>query len=109
MYAIRSYYAIDAMGNSGKITLSLQNDDKYIYFDVTDDGKGIPKTQFKTIFTPGFTTKKRGWGLGLSLAKRIIEIYHQGRIFIKQSEIGKGTTFRIILEKSHFFNKSAIY
>jgi len=101
--------AIDAMGNSGRITLSLQNDDKYIYFDVTDNGKGIPKTQFKTIFTPGFTTKKRGWGLGLSLAKRIIEIYHQGRIFIKQSEIGKGTTFRIILEKSHFFNKNAIF
>lgn len=101
--------AIDAMGNSGKITLSLQNDDKYIYFDVADNGKGIPKTQFKTVFTPGFTTKKRGWGLGLSLSKRIIEIYHQGQIFVKQSETGKGTTFRIILKKSHFFNKNSKY
>lgn len=101
--------AIDAMSNSGKITLSLQNDDKYIYFDVADNGKGIAKTQFKSIFNPGFTTKKRGWGLGLSLAKRIIEIYHQGKIFIKQSEIGKGTTFRIILRKSHFFNKNIKY
>lgn len=101
--------AIDAMGNVGRITLSLQNDEKYIYFDISDNGKGIPKTQFKTIFTPGFTTKKRGWGLGLSLAKRIIEIYHQGKIFIKQSEIGKGTTFRIILKKSHFFNKNSKY
>ncbi|PTN10505.1 PAS domain-containing sensor histidine kinase [Mangrovibacterium marinum] len=101
--------AIDAMSNAGNISLSLHDDDKYIYFDVSDNGKGIPKTQFKSIFTPGFTTKKRGWGLGLSLTKRIIEIYHQGKIFIKQSEIGKGTTFRIILRKPVFFNKNLKY
>jgi len=97
--------AIDAMGNSGKITLSLRDEDSQIYFDITDNGKGIPKSQFKSIFDPGFTTKKRGWGLGLSLAKRIVENYHQGKIFIKHSEIGKGTTFRIILKKADFFQQ----
>lgn len=96
--------AIDAMGNSGKITLSLQQTDAQILFDIADNGKGIPKSQFKTIFEPGFTTKARGWGLGLSLAKRIIENYHRGKIFIKHSELGKGTTFRIVLQKSDFFN-----
>ncbi|WP_205461908.1 sensor histidine kinase [Mangrovibacterium lignilyticum] len=98
--------AIDAMGNVGKITLSLRDDAGQIYFDINDSGKGIPKSQFKSIFDPGYTTKKRGWGLGLSLAKRIVENYHQGKIFIKQSELGKGTTFRIILKKVDFFNKS---
>lgn len=95
--------AIDAMGNHGRIALSLQETESQILFDVTDSGKGIAKSQFKTIFEPGFTTKKRGWGLGLSLAKRIIENYHQGKIFIKQSEVGKGTTFRIIMHKAEFF------
>jgi ABC-type multidrug transport system fused ATPase/permease subunit len=91
--------AIDAMGNSGTITINLHEKENKIYIDVTDTGKGVPKSQFKTIFQPGYSTKKRGWGLGLSLAKRIIENYHSGKIFIKWSEIGKGTTFRIVLGK----------
>jgi len=91
--------AIDAMGNNGTISIDLHKRENQIYIDVTDTGKGVPKSQFKTIFQPGFSTKKRGWGLGLSLAKRIIENYHNGKIFIKWSEIGKGTTFRIILNK----------
>jgi two-component system, sporulation sensor kinase D len=66
---------------------------------VTDSGKGIPKSKYKTVFNPGYTTKERGWGLGLSLVKRIIESYHGGRIFVKSSEIGKGTTFRIELRR----------
>ena len=70
-----------------------------VVIDVTDTGKGIPSNKYKSVFKPGFTTKKRGWGLGLSLAKRIIEIYHKGKIFVKWSEVGKGTTFRIILKK----------
>ncbi len=96
--------AIDAMENNGRIKLTLTTNNGHIYFDVADNGKGIPKSQFKTIFAPGYTTKKRGWGLGLSLAKRIVENYHQGKIFIKSSEIGKGTTFRIVLKKDDFFN-----
>lgn len=91
--------AIDAMGNNGTITIDLLQKENQIYIDVTDTGKGVPKSQFKTIFQPGYSTKKRGWGLGLSLAKRIIENYHNGKIFIKWSEIGKGTTFRIVLGK----------
>jgi len=91
--------AIDAMGNNGTISIDLHKKENQIYIDVTDTGKGVPKSQFKTIFQPGFSTKKRGWGLGLSLAKRIIENYHSGKIFIKWSEMGKGTTFRIILNK----------
>ncbi|WP_372774684.1 PAS domain-containing sensor histidine kinase [Mangrovibacterium sp.] len=98
--------AIDAMSNSGKIILRLSDNNGQIYLDIADTGKGIPKSQFKSIFEPGYTTKKRGWGLGLSLAKRIVENYHQGKIFIKQSEIGRGTTFRIILHKVDFFNKN---
>ncbi|MBR5335900.1 MAG: ATP-binding protein, partial [Bacteroidaceae bacterium] len=66
---------------------------------VSDTGKGIAKSQFRTVFEPGFTTKKRGWGLGLSLAKRIMEQYHKGRIFVKASELGRGTTFRVELRK----------
>lgn len=93
--------AIDAMNSEGAITLRLKKKDKEIILDIADTGKGVPKSQFKTIFNPGFSTKKRGWGLGLSLAKRIIENYHGGKIFIKSSEIRKGTTFRIILPKSH--------
>ncbi|SHF09422.1 Signal transduction histidine kinase [Mariniphaga anaerophila] len=91
--------AIDAMDNHGKITLALKEKENTVVIDVTDTGKGVQKSQFKTIFQPGFSTKKRGWGLGLSLAKRIVENYHQGKIFIKWSELGKGTTFRIILNK----------
>ena len=91
--------AIDAMESDGVISLCLREKNKQLTLDVTDSGKGIPKSQFKTIFEPGFTTKKRGWGLGLSLAKRIIENYHKGEIFIKHSEAGKGTTFRIVLQK----------
>jgi len=91
--------AIDAMNSSGTILLSLTEKGDQIYIDIADTGKGISKTYFKTIFQPGFTTKRRGWGLGLSLAKRIVENYHKGKIFLKQSEINKGTTFRIILQK----------
>lgn len=89
--------AIDAMENNGTITINLKRKEENIIIDITDTGKGVPKSQFTTIFQPGFSTKKRGWGLGLSLAKRIIENYHHGKIFIKWSEVGKGTTFRIIL------------
>jgi signal transduction histidine kinase len=91
--------AMDAMNGSGQITFSLRQKENQIYVDVTDTGKGLQKSQFKTIFQPGYSTKKRGWGLGLSLAKRIVENYHNGKIFIKESEINKGTTFRIILHK----------
>ena len=71
-----------------------------VYIDVTDTGKGIPRMKFETIFQPGYTTRKRGWGLGLSLSKRIIDNYHKGQIFVKESEVGKGTTIRIILKSS---------
>lgn len=91
--------AIDAMGNDGTISINLKDKGDHVFIDITDTGIGVAKSQFKTIFQPGFSTKKRGWGLGLSLAKRIVEIYHKGKIFIKSSEIGKGTTFRIILNK----------
>jgi len=91
--------AIDAMNNQGTILISILEKGQQIFIDVSDTGKGISKTYFKTVFQPGFTTKKRGWGLGLSLAKRIVENYHKGKIFLKQSEINKGTTFRIILNK----------
>ncbi len=91
--------AIDAMDNNGTITIKLKEKDNTLNIDVSDTGKGLHKSQHKTVFNPGYSTKKRGWGLGLSLAKRIIENYHNGKIFIKSSEIGKGTTFRIILNK----------
>ena len=91
--------AIDAMGDRGKITLDLINDSDHIHIDLSDTGKGIPKSQLKQVFNPGFTSKKRGWGLGLSLAKRIIEDYHKGKIFVKSSVVGQGTTFRITLKK----------
>ena len=91
--------AIDAIDNHGTISIIVKEKDNAVNIDVTDTGKGVHKSQFKTIFQPGFSTKKRGWGLGLSLAKRIIENYHKGKIFIKWSEIGKGTTFRIVLNK----------
>ncbi|WP_121197056.1 sensor histidine kinase [Mucilaginibacter gracilis] len=92
--------AINAIDNTGSITvdISLHNAKKQIYIDVTDTGKGIAKSKFLTVFQPGYTTRKRGWGLGLSLTKRMIENYHEGQIFVKDSELGKGTTFRIILK-----------
>jgi signal transduction histidine kinase len=91
--------ALDAMAGVGKIDVTVTNTPQQVYIDVQDSGKGIPSYQVKSIFNPGFTTKKRGWGLGLSLSKRIIEKYHHGSIFVKQSEVGKGTTFRIILRR----------
>ena len=91
--------AIDAMNNNGTIQISLTERPDQMFIEVSDTGKGISKAYFKTVFQPGFTTKKRGWGLGLSLAKRIVENYHKGKIFLKQSEINKGTTFKIILYK----------
>ncbi len=91
--------AIDAMNGAGQIEIKLKDDVQVIYIDITDTGKGIAKSKYKTIFQPGFTTKKRGWGLGLSLTKRIVEINHGGKVFVKNSEINKGTTFRIVLKK----------
>lgn len=91
--------AIDAMTGSGKITIKGLEEQHCFSIEITDTGKGIPKNQYRMVFAPGFTTKKRGWGLGLSLAKRIIEEYHNGRVFVKNSELGKGTTFRIELKK----------
>lgn len=91
--------ALDAIGSDGKIGISITNQTKVIYLDISDNGKGIPKSRFKTIFSPGYTTKERGWGLGLSLTKRVVEMYHGGNIFVKYSEINKGTTIRIILRK----------
>lgn len=92
--------AIDAMNSIGTIQVSIVEKGDQVFIDVSDTGKGISKQYFKTVFQPGFTTKKRGWGLGLSLAKRIVENYHKGKIFLKQSEINKGSTFRIILRKA---------
>ena len=91
--------AVDAMNGNGKITVTVSHDEKSVYVDVADTGKGIAKSCQKRVFEPGYTTKKRGWGLGLSLAKRIIEQYHKGRIFVKNSVQGKGTTFRVELKK----------
>ncbi|TGE15695.1 ATP-binding protein [Hymenobacter elongatus] len=92
--------AVDAMDGKGHITLHLQRakGKQVIALDITDTGKGIPKSKVETVFLPGFTTKKRGWGLGLALAKRIIENYHQGRLYVRWSEVGKGTTFRVLLK-----------
>ena len=90
--------AIDAMDGVGKIELNVEQKDNNVIIDIADTGKGLDKKQFKAIFTPGYTTKERGWGLGLSLAKRIVEEYHKGKIFVKQSEINHGTTFRIVLK-----------
>ena len=91
--------ALDAMEGKGSITVNINVDDKAVYLEVTDTGKGISKKNIGQVFKPGFTTKKRGWGLGLSLSKRIIAQYHKGEIYVKHSEIGKGTTFRIVLKK----------
>ncbi|MBO4612125.1 MAG: HAMP domain-containing histidine kinase [Bacteroidaceae bacterium] len=91
--------AIDAMEGQGSITLTAREEQDRFAVEVSDTGKGIPKNKFSDVFMPGFTTKSRGWGLGLSLAKRIVEEYHHGRIFVKNSELGHGTTFRIELKK----------
>jgi signal transduction histidine kinase len=92
--------AVDAMeGDAGKIDLWLLEEDDIVAVEVVDTGKGIKKKNISNVFRPGFTTKKRGWGLGLSLAKRIVEEYHKGRIYVKESEVGRGTTFRIELKR----------
>ncbi len=91
--------ALDAMEGKGEIHIDIRQQEKEIWLDVADTGKGISKNNLQKVFKPGFTTKKRGWGLGLSLSKRIIEQYHRGELFVKQSDIGKGTTFRIVLKK----------
>ena len=91
--------AIDAMDGRGSITIRAAEEASCFAIEVSDTGKGIPKNHFSTVFMPGFTTKTRGWGLGLSLAKRIVEEYHNGRIYVKNSELGRGTTFRIELRK----------
>ena len=91
--------AIDAMKGKGQIKIEVVPNDKYVHVRVSDNGKGIPKARFKKIFEPGFTSKKRGWGLGLSLAKRIVEDYHDGKIKVISSEIGKGTTIQVSLKK----------
>jgi len=92
--------AIDAMeGQGGQLSMEFGEKGNWIYIDVSDTGKGIPKSMINTIFEPGYTSKKRGWGLGLSLSRRIVENYHSGKIFVKRSEPGKGTTFRILLPR----------
>ncbi len=91
--------ALDAMEGKGSITVDIKDEKESISIDVTDTGKGIAAKNITKVFKPGFTTKKRGWGLGLSLSKRIISLYHKGQIFVKNSEPGKGTTFRIVLNK----------
>ena len=87
--------AVDAMQGEGRLDITTGTEKNIVWIEVRDTGKGIARKNFKTIFNPGYTTKKRGWGLGLTLAKRIVEEYHGGRIYVKESEIGKGTTFRI--------------
>jgi signal transduction histidine kinase len=91
--------ALDAMESRGTIYIEILKGESTVTIDVTDTGKGISKQNIPKVFKPGFTTKKRGWGLGLSLSKRIIEQYHRGSIEVKSSEVGKGTTFRIVLKK----------
>lgn len=94
--------AVNALEGTGAITLKITENlaKEQVIIDIEDSGKGIPKNKFETIFEPGYTTRKRGWGLGLSLTRRIIQNYHSGQIFVKESELGKGTTFRIILKSS---------
>ena len=91
--------ALDAMDGKGSININIKNETAQIIIDVKDNGKGISNKNIGNVFKPGFTTKQRGWGLGLSLSKRIIDLYHKGELFVKQSEVGKGTTFRIVLKK----------
>lgn len=87
------------MSGVGEIRISILEEKQGIVIDISDTGKGINLSNFKTVFNPGFTSKQRGWGLGLSLSKRIIKDYHKGKIFVKSSVIGQGTTFRIVLNK----------
>ncbi|MDA3905092.1 MAG: HAMP domain-containing sensor histidine kinase, partial [Bacteroidales bacterium] len=91
--------ALDAMSGVGEILIELSEDEKQLFVDISDTGKGLSKSNFKNVFRPGFTNKKRGWGLGLSLAQRIIDHYHKGKIFVKNSVLNQGTTFRIALKK----------
>ena len=91
--------AVDAMEGNGNVNIEITDDVDHIHIDISDTGKGIPKSRFKTIFRPGYTSKARGWGLGLTLTKRIVENYHSGKIFVKSSTLNKGTTFRIIMKK----------
>ncbi len=91
--------SVDAMDGTGHIRIDLSENPYYVFMDISDTGKGIPKSKFKSIFQPGFTTKERGWGLGLSLSQRIVEQYHKGKIFVKLSELGKGTVIRVLLKK----------
>lgn len=91
--------AIDAMDGDGRIDITVGRERKEVYIDVQDTGKGIAKNRLRQVFKPGYTTKARGWGLGLSLARRIVEEYHHGKIFVKQSELGQGTTFRILMKQ----------
>jgi len=92
--------SIDAMSGKGALTVKIEATSKKIKIMISDSGKGIPKKLYKLIFKPGFTTKKRGWGLGLSLSKRIVQDYHKGKIVVQKSEINKGTTFEILLDKA---------
>jgi two-component system, sporulation sensor kinase D len=94
--------AVDSMEGNGEITFRITETEKHALIDISDTGKGIPKSAFNKIFNPGFTTKQRGWGLGLSLAKRIIEEYHNGKIFVRHSEVGKGSCIRIVMNKDKF-------
>ncbi len=96
--------AIDAMSGKGDITINIEEENKHVIIDISDTGKGISASDQKTIFNPGYTSKKRGWGLGLTLAKRIVSDYHKGRIYVKSSVPGKGTTFRIVLKKTLIIN-----
>ncbi|MCD8740631.1 HAMP domain-containing histidine kinase [Mucilaginibacter roseus] len=90
--------AVNAIAEKGTISIEISESKKQVFIDVTDTGKGIPRSKFDTVFQPGYTTRKRGWGLGLSLTKRMVENYHNGHIYVKDSEVGKGTTFRIVLK-----------
>ncbi|MBS1532446.1 MAG: HAMP domain-containing histidine kinase [Bacteroidetes bacterium] len=101
--------AVNAIENAGiiKVDISGSRKHKQVHIDVTDSGKGIPRSKFETVFQPGYTTRKRGWGLGLSLTRRMVENYHNGQIFVKDSELGKGTTFRIILKEIKDDNQTA--
>ena len=92
--------AVDAMGGSGSIDVYVDETEQAVIVEISDTGKGIPKSKYQSVFKPGYTTKERGWGLGLSLAKRIVEEYHKGKIYVKDSEVGRGTTFRIEIPKA---------
>jgi K+-sensing histidine kinase KdpD len=93
--------AIDAIHIEGEVAINITDNTQVVYVDISDTGKGIPRSHYKTIFQPGFTTKARGWGLGLTLSKRIIEEYHNGKIFVNHSEVDKGSSFRIVIRKTH--------